>query len=316
MKKLGILVILAVITLGFLFPLYAGPYPLHVMTTVLTYMALGLSWDMMLRTGQLSFGTAGFFGLGSYAALLTTLYLGLNPLVSIFVGGMFAAIVAFALGYAILRLREIYFAITTLALAGVFTVVARNLHDFTGGPEGKILPSAIFNGDPAKVYWLTFLITLGTILVSELFQRTRIRFAITAIRNDEITAKSSGIDIFKYLLFVFVITSAIQGVVGGAYAQQYGYVSPESAFSTNFLLLPIAMCLAGGIYSTLGPVIGSVILGVLSEYLKLRFPYGHLIIYGVIIVAIVLFMPHGILGMLKKIAQKTGTEVGGNENAK
>lgn len=315
MKKVGIILILLVIVVGFLFPFFVGPYPLHVVTTVLTYMTLGLSWDMMLRTGQLSFGTAGFFGLGGYAALLTTLYLGVNPLLSIFVGGAFAAIVAFALGYAILRLREIYFAITTLALAGVFTVIARNLHDLTGGPEGKILPSAIFNGDPTKIYWMMFFIALGTILVSEIFQRTRVRFAITAIRNDEITARSSGIDIFKYLLFVFVVTSAIQGVVGGAYAQEYGFISPESAFANSFLLLPIAMCLAGGIYSTLGPVIGSIILGVLSEYLKLLFPYGHLIIYGVIIVALVLFMPHGILGMLKKVLKRTRVEAEVNENA-
>ncbi|RKX52301.1 MAG: branched-chain amino acid ABC transporter permease [Thermotoga sp.] len=291
--------ILIALMAGFLLPFYVGPYPLGIMTNVFTYMALGLSWDMMLRAGQLSFGTSGFFGLGGYTALLTTLYLGLDPLLSIFVGGIFSALVAFVLGYIILRLRGIYFAITTLALAGVFTVIARNLHDFTGGPEGKILPTTIFDGNPTYIYWLTFSIALGTILVSELFQRTKIRFAITAMRNDEITAQSSGIDIFKYLLFVFVITSAIQGIVGGAYAQQYGFVSPESTFSSNFLLLPIAMCLTGGIYSTLGPIIGSIILGILSEYLKLRFPYGHLLIYGIIIVVIVLLMPRGILGFLK-----------------
>ena len=312
MKRKGKSIFLIILLIaGFLFPFYAGPYPLGVMTNVFTYMALGLSWDMMLRTGQLSFGTAGFFGLGGYAALLSCLYLGMNPILSIFFGGIFSALVALILGYVILRLREIYFAITTLALAGVFTVVARNLHDFTGGPEGKILPNAIFDGDPAYIYWMTLLIAIGTIILSELFQRTKIRFAITAIRNDEITAQSSGVDIFRYLLFVFVITSGIQGIVGGSYAQQYGFVSPESTFSTNFLLLPIAMCLTGGIYSTLGPIIGSIILGVLSEYLKLRFPYGHLLIYGIIIVVIVLFMPNGILGFLKRFMK--GSEVNEDE---
>ena len=203
-----------------------------------------------------------------------------------------------------MRLRELYFAITTLALAGVFRVIIKNLYDLTGGAEGKILPSAIFDGNPTKIYWLTLAIAIATIVVSEVFQRSRIRFAITSIRNDEIVAKSSGINIFKYLLFVFVVTSAIQGIVGGAYAQQYGFVSPEGSFSSHFLLLSIAMCLIGGIYSTIGPIVGAIILGVIAEYLKMQFPYGHLIIYGVIIVLVVLLMPKGIAGTIGELLKR------------
>ena len=304
MKNWEYIVLIAIIILFVAVPFFTGPYILHVTTTILTFLSLALSWDMMLRTGQLSFGTAGLFGIGAYTAVLVYLNFNMNPLLSIIVGGIFAAIIAFILGFAILRLRGIYFAITTLALSGVFMVIIKNLSNITGGAEGTILPSAIFNGNPVKIYWLTLVIAIITIIVSELFQKTKIYFAITSTRNDEIVAKSSGIDIFRYLVFVFVITSAIQGIIGGAYAQQYGFVSPESTFSTHFLLLPIAMCLAGGLYSTIGSVVGAVLLGIIAEYLKMQFPYGHLIIYGVIIVLVVLLMPRGIAGTIKDILKK------------
>lgn len=290
-KKIWLFIILM---FALILPFFVGTYFLHVVTTILIFMALGLSWDMMLRTGQLSFGTAGFFGLGAYASVITVGDMGFNPILSLFVGGIFSALIAFFVGFVVLRLRGIYFSITTLALTGVFTVIVRNVPDITGGSSGKILYNAIFNGDPAKVYWLILFLTLGVIFLSEIFRNSRIHFAINSIRNDEIAAMSSGINVFKYLLFVFIITSAIQGVIGAAYAQQYAFVNPESTFSPDFLLLPIAMTLVGGLYSTNGPIFGAIILGLISEYLKLIMPYGHLIIYGIIIVVIVLFLPQGI----------------------
>jgi branched-chain amino acid transport system permease protein len=184
-------------------------------------------------------------------------------------------------------------------------IFARNLSDLTGGSAGEVLYESIFKGDSIKIYWLVLSVALTVILVSELFQRTRIRFAINAIRDDEIAAKCSGVNIFKYLLFVFVLTSAIQGAVGALYAQQYAFVEPESTFSANFLLLPMSMALVGGIYSTLGPIIGAVVLGLASEYLKLIMPYGHLIIYGLILVLTIMFLPRGIYGtVVNRIAAK------------
>ncbi|WP_448516079.1 branched-chain amino acid ABC transporter permease [Pseudothermotoga sp.] len=297
--------IAAVCVFCFLLPFFVGAYLIHVLTSIMIFLSLALSWDMMLRTGQLSFGIAGFFGLGAYASIIAVDDFSIDPLLSILVAAIFAALVALALGWIVLRLREIYFAITTLALSSVFMIFARNLSDLTGGSAGKVLYESIFKGDSIKIYWLVLSVALTVILVSELFQRTRIRFAINAIRDDEIAAKCSGVNIFKYLLFVFVLTSAIQGAVGALYAQQYAFVEPESTFSANFLLLPMSMALVGGIYSTLGPIIGAVVLGLASEYLKLIMPYGHLIIYGLILIFTIMFLPRGIYGTVaKKIAAK------------
>ena len=288
-------------------PFYTGVYFLNVMDIILIYMALALSWDMLLRSGQISFGMAGLFGVGGYAAALLHLNTGMNPLVSIVLGGGVAGALAWIIGAAVLQLRGMYFAIVTLALAEIFRVIVRNLPDLTGGPEGTVLPSAIFAGDSIKTYFLVLAIAVASVIASEIFRRTRIHFALTSIRNDEVVAKSSGIDVFKYLVFIFVVTSAIQGVGGGAYAHIYGFVSPEGSFSVDFTLLPIAMALLGGMHSTWGPVVGAVVLGVVSEFLKLQIPYGHLMVYGIIIVVAILFFPQGIVGTLGPKMKKTGS---------
>jgi branched-chain amino acid transport system permease protein len=279
-------------------PLYLGVYLLSVIDIILLYLALALSWDMLLRSGQISFGMAGFFGVGGYAAALFHLNTGVHPLFSIVLGGLVAGVLAWLIGMAVLQLRGMYFAIVTLALAEIFRVIVRNLPDLTGGPEGTVLPSAIFSGNSTLTYWLVLTVAAVSILASEAFRRSRIHFALTSIRNDEVVAKSSGIDVFKYLVLIFMITSAIQGLAGGAYAHIYGFVSPDGSFSVDFTLLPIAMALLGGMHSTWGPVVGAVVLGGISEFLKLKIPYGHLLVYGLIIVITILFFPQGIVGTL------------------
>ena len=291
-------------------PLLSGHYELQVVITIMIYMTLALSWDMILRSGQLSFGTAGFFGLGSYAAILLSLDAGMGPIGSILLGGLFAGIVAVLVGLAVLRLRGMYFAITTLALAGIFAVVARNVPHLTGGAQGMMLPSCVFGGDPSKTYWLVLGVAVLAIILSEVFERSRIHLALTSIRNDERVAKSSGIGVFKYLVFVFAITSVLQGIAGGTYAHVYGFVSPEASFHANFLLLPLAMALLGGVHSTWGPVIGAIVLGVLSEYLKLQIPYGHLLVYGGIIVVVTLFLPEGVTGSFRSWIRQRRSQQG------
>ena len=281
------------------FPLFTGAYLQQVATSTLIYITLAISWDMLLRSGQLNFGTAGFFGLGGYGAALLFLNLHTDPFLSIAFGGAVAGVVALLVGLAVLRLRGMYFAITTLALAGMFAVVLRNLPGLTGGSEGKMMPACIYAGDTTKIYWLVLAIAAVTVVISEAFERTRIHLALTTIRDDERVAKSSGVNVFRYLVLVFAVTSAIQGIVGGVYAHVYGFVSPESSFSANFLLLPLAMALLGGIHSTWGPVVGGLVLGALSEYLKLRIPYGYLLVYGAIIVIVTLFLPQGVMGTLR-----------------
>lgn len=311
MRHLRYVALAAALAAAILFPFYSGLYLRQVAILILIYMGLALSWDMLLRSGQLSFGISGFFGLGAYAAVLLQLNTGAPPLVTILFGGVVAFVVAFLLGIAVLRLRGMYFAIVTLALSTIFMVVAKNLPSLTGGVAGKMLPSVIFGGDSVKTYWLALGVALLTVLASELFQRTRVFYALTSIRDNELVAKSSGVDVFRYLVLAFAVTSALQGLIGGTYAQIYGFVAPEETFSSTFLLLPMAMALLGGVYSTEGPVLGALLLGALGEYLKLHLPYGHRLVYGVIVVIVMLGMPRGIVGAVRTLARRVGRKGGG-----
>ncbi len=290
--------VLSVIAIAF--PAFLGAYPLNVARSIMTYMALAISWDMLLRSGQISFGIAGLFGLGSYASALAVLRGGMDPMLSILFAAAFAGVMAYALGFAILRLRSMYFSITTLALMEIFRIVMHNLHDFSGGPEGVVLPAVIFNGSSPALYWLCLAGLFLTIGVSWYFEKSKMHLALTAIRNDETSARSSGVNIFNYLLIAFVITSMLQGMMGAIQVQSYGFTTPDTAFDANFTLLPLAMALLGGIHSTLGPMAGAVLLGVASEWLKLKIPYGHLVVYGIIIILVILFMPQGLLGLARK----------------
>jgi branched-chain amino acid transport system permease protein len=286
-------------------PAFAGAYPLQVARNVMLYMALAVTWDMLLRSGQISFGIAGLFGLGGYASILGVVRGGIPSLVSIPFAALVAGLAAFLIGFLILRLRGTYFSIITLALGEIFRIVIHNLQGFTGGPEGVILDKgSIFGGDASKLYWLALAGLFVALGASFWFEKSKIRFALTAIRNNEISAQSSGVHIFRWLLLAFVVTSAIQGLLGGIYVQSFGFAQPEVVFDANFTLLPLAMALLGGVHSTAGPVFGAILLGLAAEWLKLQIPYGHLVVYGIIIIIVILFMPQGILGLVRKATRR------------
>lgn len=281
-------------------PFFAGPYARIIGRAVISYMILALSWDILIRSGQLSFGLAGLFGLGGYISVILSANFGIPGLLSIVLAGVIVGIIAAVIGAAVLRLRGMYFAITTMAFGEIFKIIMHNWKSVSGGPNGKILQGALFQGDSNLGYALMLILALLVILLSEYFKRSRYHFALTAIRDNEVTAKSGGINIYTTLVFTFVVTSMVQGVAGAANSQLIGFVSPESSFNANYTLIPLAMALLGGMYGTWGPVVGAVLLGVLGEFLKLYIPYGHLVVYGLIIILVLLFMPQGIVGLIKR----------------
>jgi branched-chain amino acid transport system permease protein len=300
MKKWKAILSAILMTAVVALPLYGGTYLLSVSNLLLIHMTLALSWSLLLRSGQLSLGISGFFGLGVYVAALSLIRAGLDPLVGIFLGGLISGVMALGIGAAVLHLRGMYFAIVTLALAEAFRVIARNLPELSGGPEGMVLPSLIFDGNPLKTFWLALTVAFSTLVLLIGVSRSRVHIGLTSIRNDETVAQSSGVNVYQYLLWTFALTSAIQGVAGGLYAHIYGFISPEGSFSLELVLLPIIMAVVGGATTTWGPVIGAVLLGSISELLKIKIPHGHLLIYGVIIVIVVLFFPKGIIGTLQE----------------
>lgn len=294
--------VIGIIAAGFLalIPLAADPYLLHIIILILMYGTMALSWDLLVRTGQLSLAHAGFFGLGAYAAALTCSLLGFNWPMSFLAAALVGGVAALGLGIITLRLHGMYFAIATLAFAEVLRTVTLQAK-FTGGAVGVTMP-AIFGGNRVLAYFLAAAIFILCILVSLALQKSRWGLAFQAVRARQAVAEVLGIDTVKTKLAAFVISSVFPSLTGAFYIHYVTYIIPYEAFSLNLSVSALVMSVFGGIYSTAGPVIGAVVLKVMEEYLKSYVVYGYTVIYGLILALVILFMPNGLLGVMRRAA--------------
>ncbi|MCL6610193.1 MAG: branched-chain amino acid ABC transporter permease [Peptococcaceae bacterium] len=281
-------------------PLAVDPYLLHILILVLMSAVMALSWDLLVRTGQLSLAHAGFFGLGAYASALSCNLLGASWWMSFIAAGMAGGAAALALGIITLRLHGMYFAIATLAFAEVLRTVTLQAK-FTGGAVGVTLP-AIFGGNRVEAYYLVAVIFVLCLAVSLGLQKSRWGLAFQAIRARQAVAEVIGIDTVKTKLAAFVISSVFPSLMGAFYIHYVTYIIPYEAFSLNTSVSALVMSVFGGIYTTAGPVIGAVVLKILEEYLKSAIVYGYTVIYGLILALVILFMPNGLLGVIRRAA--------------
>ena len=289
---------------------------LSLLTGALTLAVLALSWDILGRTGQLSLAHAAFYGAGAYTTALLVklsdapLWLGL-PL-----GGLVAALIALALGAVTLRLRGIYFAIATLAFTEVLRAVVQQLPTRVAGGAAGINVAPLFrptfvSGEMERwelafnrneSYFLVYAgLLVLSILVSLFIQGSRLRPAFTAIRTNEEVAAVMGVRPARYKLLAFALSSLLVGLLGAVEAHRIGSVSPDQTFAIGTTVLALVTPIFGGLYTTLGPVLGAGVLAGLEETLKRTFDDGYLIGYGVVLVLSILFMPRGIVGLFRRI---------------
>lgn len=287
-------------------PLLVDPYLLHILIMILMSGVMALSWDMLVRTGQLSLAHAGFFGLGAYAGALSFSLLGVSWWVSFLTAALVGGAAALCLGMVTLRLHGMYFAIATLAFAEVLRTLALQVK-FTGGAVGVTLP-AIFGGNRVAAYYLAAAIFILCILVSLALQKSRWGLAFQAVRARQTVAEVLGIDTIKIKLAAFVISSIFPSLIGAFYIHYVTYIIPYEAFSLNISVTALVMSVFGGLYSTAGPIIGAVVLKLVEEYLKTTIVYGYTVIYGLILALVILFMPKGLLGVIMRAAGSRGAD--------
>ncbi|HAE62138.1 branched-chain amino acid ABC transporter permease [Archaeoglobus sp.] len=292
-------------------PLFlSSTYYLDLLIVIFLYASLALSWDILARTGQISFAHHAFFGIGAYVSVL--LYLkGVNPLVGMVAGGFASAMAAFLLGLATLRLRGMYFAIATLAFAGFIHIAVLQLSDYTGGAGGITLDEPLFGGNIYAAYSLALLICLVTITTSLLLERSRLYYAMKVIANNETVAKTIGINVTKTILLIFTLSSIFPGVIGAYYVHYIAFVNPEIAFNVGIALAVLAMGVFGGMGTTFGPVLGAAILRIVEEQLRVTITYGHMIVYGIILIAVILLFPTGLLGLWEKVRRRVSSSFEG-----
>jgi branched-chain amino acid transport system permease protein len=287
------------------FPFWANraqPYYLQISINIAIFAVLALSWDLLARTGQLSLAHAAFYGLGAYTSALLTLRAHVPVPAAIVAGGVFALMLAAGLGLLTLRLRGIYFAIATLAFSETLRVVTNQVR-FTGAATGLVVPP-LLGGARVPQYLVILMVLLLVILVSWLVNRSRWHFAFTAIRANEEVAASMGVDVVRYKVLAFMISAFFAGITGAYYGHVFLFISPIEVYSLAVSVGALVAPIFGGLYSTVGPVIGAVVLRAGEEALRSAIGGGYLIIYGLILSAVILYMPRGLLGIWTAVAAR------------
>lgn len=296
---------LAIITL-ILAPWWAGRADMRLMSELLLYMSLASLWNLLAGyAGLVSVGQQAFVGFGGYLLFALTIFGGLHPLVAILGVGVLGALISVPVAILVFRLRGAYFAIGTWVMAEVFRLSFAQISALGGG-SGTSLPISIVKSlasgrseREALSYWLALGTTLVVILAIYLILRSRNGLALTAIRDNELAAKSLGINIWRTKFFIYVATSALTAVIGALIFLQKLRISPDAAFSVNdWTAFVIFIVVIGGIGTIEGPIIGTLIFFLLRETLA-DFGTAYLIILGFVAIFVMLKAPQGVWGFVR-----------------
>ncbi len=296
--------------------------------TVLQFIVLGTAWNILGGyCGYVNFGTAGFFALGAYssvflytvgqnlddimpAKLLAPMQL-IFPLplpVIIVIGGIVTGLVGLGMGYLTLRLRGVFFAIATLALAVVLQTLVVNW-DFVGGSRGAyVIPPEtipVFGPYIQFLFVLMLILVIVSLTVARLIERSRLGYGFATIRDDEMAAEASGVPTLKLKLIATVISGALMGMAGAPFPYYIGYVEPDSAFNLSYAVNSIAMPMIGGTTTWAGPLIGAILLGTLQQVATVTISSAvNLLIVGLLLIGFVIVAPSGIVGLWQKWMRK------------
>lgn len=310
--RLPIILIIFTVLIAFIVPFFADIYIYSVITTILIWIMMGQAWNLLSGfTGQISFGHAMFLGVGAYTSMLLVNNSNLDMSLSIILGGLLAGLLSIPIGLLIFRLRGPYFALGTLAFAEIMLIVARNLKSVTNGGEGIMLattPKIFGMAISSKEEYFFVALILAAVITYFCYHlmRTKTGYTFIAIRENQDAAESMGINSTKAKSLALFISSFLAGVGGAFYGLYNKFIDPDMTFTVTMSVEMIFVTIAGGIGTVLGPVIGSTILISLQEYLKSApvfevYSSLYLVVYGLLIMVIIVYLPGGIVDGVKKI---------------
>jgi branched-chain amino acid transport system permease protein len=279
-------------------PFTATNYLLRLTTIGFMYIALSSSWNIIGGfTGYPSFATAAFFGIGAYASGILRAGSALPLPLAWFCGAAAATVFALVVGAAILRLRGHYFAVASLVLAAVLREITNAATGLTGGGMGLNLPtSGSVNVDAqTRFYYISMLAAaLITVGLATLMWRSRWGWAMRCVEQNEDAASVLGVNTLATKILSFAASAGTAGLVGAIYATWIGYIDPTDVFDDLLSIKPIVMAFIGGVGTIFGPVAGAIIFLVLEEFVWRNVLNFHAGILGIIIVALLVFMPGGL----------------------
>jgi branched-chain amino acid transport system permease protein len=309
---LGVLTLLLLI-----FPAFAGPYALSVATLILYFAYTGQAWNVMMGfAGQLSLGHSLYVGVGAYAAGALFFHYGIGPWIGLFLAILLCVAFGLTIGFLAFRfgISGVYFALLTIAFAE-FTRIGFDHLDWLGGPGGMFLRVAQrdtwdilnFRGPPLMYYYAILALTMLAFLLCFLLLKSRAGYYWQAIRENEEAAQALGINTFRWKMAAVALSSAMTAISGVFFAFYYNNLFPEQIFHISRSIEIILGPVIGGIGTLFGPILGAAVLTLLSDgitealaALGWEIPGIKQVFYGVVLLIVVMFLPHGIWPALAK----------------
>ncbi|MDY0322555.1 MAG: branched-chain amino acid ABC transporter permease [Candidatus Carbobacillus sp.] len=292
------------------------PYYRHVLIMMMIWATLGVAWNILGGfTGQVSFGHAAFFGVGAYTAGLGNVHLGLSPWWGMLFGPIFAALIALPIGALTFRLRGPYFALGTLALGEIFYIVFSNWKSFTKGAQGILIMPQFT--DKLPYYYLALGMLITAIVISFLTVHSKAGYYMVAIREDQDSAEALGISTARYKMLALLLSAFITGMAGAFYMNYVNFIDPAIVFSlSDVSVMIILVVMMGGVATIFGPVVGAAVYIGLNELLRAQLGSANALVFGILVVFIILFMPNGLVGEIlmrfrKNVQGKKRGEVSG-----
>jgi branched-chain amino acid transport system permease protein len=310
---------IVVICFGFLVvsPLiYNNFFYINALYTASVLMLAGMAWVIMGGyTGLISFGHAAFFGLGAYTLALTHNW-GVLPWLGLVLGGCVAALFAAAVSYPLLRLKGRWFSLATLAMAEALKLYFNNWN-FVGGSRGIELFRReyglewIYFASPIYYNYVAYAVLIASLIVLSMIVKSRFGYYTQAIRESEETAMAVGVNTFRYKQLAMVVSGFFTGIAGALYTIRFRFIDPFAVMDFAQSLQIIIISVAGGIFTLVGPIMGALIITPIAEYVRavLGGTYGarffgiHMLIYGVILLALVLYSPGGLHNVILKLKE-------------
>ena len=290
-----ILLILLLVSLATL-PLYGSAYSVIFLARVFMYVILAVSWTMFSGpTGNISLATAAFFGAGVYATAVSGHSLPLAAIVVI--GGLVSFCLALVVGALTLRLKGIYFVMFTFGLVELLLNFILWWEVNITGTTGRVVASV---GNWTVFYFLLSIILILSLVVYML-KHSRYGLALRSIGTSEEAAAHLGVNVTALKVIVFASSAFFMGATGAVMATRWTYIDPKIAFNTNLSFLPVLMAIFGGISEPYGPIIGATIFTFMEEILITRFPYYYMLIFGLIMVFSILYLPGGLVEVIKRV---------------
>jgi branched-chain amino acid transport system permease protein len=304
-SRIGVVLIAIALVVLALAPYWGDRQTLRLLAEMFTFIALASLWNLLAGyAGLVSVGQQAFVGLGGYVLFALAMLLDVNPILAIFVAGPIGALVAVPVALLIFRLRGAYFAIGTWVVAEVFRLLASQVSALGGGSGVSLPASVVLAMAPSRqmrefeMYWLALFLTVATLAAIFLLLRSRHGLALTAIRDNELAAQSTGIGVWGIKFAVYVLTGFGTAMVGAFIFLQKLRISPDTAFSVNdWTAFVIFITVIGGIGRIEGPIIGTIIFFALRQtFAGLGSLY--LLMMGAVAIVVMLWAPKGLWGMV------------------